>query len=129
MIELTFEGFLPNCKLTDRPEEPKRSGFRELGLPYVSDPAITRQLAAFLAGAGLTPGLGPDAVLFNGGVLKPESCRQRLVDVITGWYGRPPVVHENRDLHLAVATGAAYHCYVRATGSGLLVRGGLPRTY
>src|SRR4030095_10361890 len=34
VIELAFEGFLPNCRLTDRPEEPKRSGFRELGLPY-----------------------------------------------------------------------------------------------
>jgi molecular chaperone DnaK (HSP70) len=129
VIELAFEGFLPNCRLTDRPEEPKRSGFRELGLPYVSDPAITRHLAAFLAGAGLTPELGLDAVLFNGGFFNPESCRKRLVEVITGWYGRPPVVLENRDLHLAVATGAAYHCYVRATGSGLLVRGGLPRTY
>jgi uncharacterized protein DUF3731 len=73
--------------------------------------------------------LGPDAVLFNGGFFNPQSCRKRLVDVITGWYGRPPLVLENRDLHLAVATGAAYHCYVRATGSGLLVRGGLPRTY
>ncbi len=36
---------------------------------------------------------------------------------------------ENRDLDLAVAVGAAYYSYVKATGAGLLVRGGLPRSY
>src|SRR6185295_11149816 len=35
----------------------------------------------------------------------------------------------NRDLDLAVAVGAAYYSYVRSTGQGLLVRGGLPRAY
>ena len=45
------------------------------------------------------------------------------------WYGKRPEVFENRDLDLAVATGAAYYSYVRSTGSGVLVRGGLPRTY
>jgi hypothetical protein len=39
------------------------------------------------------------------------------------------VIFENRDLDLAVAVGAAYYSYVRATGAGLLVRGGLPRAY
>ena len=34
-----------------------------------------------------------------------------------------------RELDLAVARGAAYYSYVRSTGSGVLVRGGLPRTY
>jgi hypothetical protein len=45
------------------------------------------------------------------------------------WYGRRPVIFENRDLDLAVAVGAAYYSYVRKTGAGLLVRGGLPRAY
>ena len=45
------------------------------------------------------------------------------------WYGRRPLVFENRDLDLAVAVGAAYYSYVRSTGAGLLVRGGLPRAY
>src|SRR5579883_3515674 len=45
------------------------------------------------------------------------------------WYGRRPVIFENRDLDLAVSVGAAYYSYVRATGAGLLVRGGLPRSY
>ena len=50
-LEPAVEGFLPKCALTDRPNDDKRSIFRELGLPYVSDPAVTKHLAAFLAGA------------------------------------------------------------------------------
>ncbi len=51
-LELCLEGFLPVCGLDERPQEEKRSLFRELGLPYVSDPAITRHLAAFLSSSG-----------------------------------------------------------------------------
>jgi molecular chaperone DnaK (HSP70) len=124
-LELTLEGFLPFCSLEDKPKEEKKSVFRELGLPYVSDPAITRHLAAFLSGAGAAP----DAILFNGGFFIPDLCRDRVADVMQQWYGRRPVVFENRDLDLAVSVGAAYYSYVRSTGAGLLVRGGLPRAY
>jgi molecular chaperone DnaK (HSP70) len=125
-LELALEGFLPFCDLHDTPKEEKRSLFRELGLPYVSDPAVTRHLAAFLESSGSPP---PDAILFNGGFFIPDICRNRVTDVIERWYGRRPLVLENRDLDLAVAVGAAYYSYVRSTGVGLLVRGGLPRTY
>src|SRR6185437_12571184 len=126
VLELALDGFLPMCKLTDRPKEEERSPFRELGLPYVSDPAITRHLAAFLASAGDAV---PDAILFNGGFFIPEILRQRVADVLEHWYGRRPLILDNRDLDLAVAVGAAYYSYVRSTGQGLLVRGGLPRAY
>lgn len=128
-IELTYEGFLPACRLQDRPQEEDQSPFRELGLPYVSDPAVTRHLAAFLAAAGCDAGHGPDAILFNGGFFNPAVCRERLADVVGSWYGRRLVVLESENLDLAVAVGAAYYGYVRHTGAGLLVRGGLPRTY
>ena len=52
-----------------------------------------------------------------------------MADVVEHWYGQRPEIFENRDLDLAVARGAAYYSYVRSTGSGVLVRGGLPRTY
>ena len=125
-LELALDGFLPVCGLHDRPQEEERSPFRELGLPYVTDPAITRHLAAFLASSG---DARPDAILFNGGFFIPEILRQRVVDVMEQWYGKRPVVLDNRDLDLAVAVGAAYYSYVRSTGQGLLVRGGLPRAY
>lgn len=125
-LELTLDGFLPFCGLDEKPKEEKRSLFRELGLPYVSDPAVTRHLAAFLSS---NENSRPDAVLFNGGFFIPEICQQRVADVIERWYGHRPMVLENRDLDLAVAVGAAYYSYVRSTGAGLIVRGGLPRAY
>ncbi len=124
-LELALEGFLPFTARGEAPKEEKRSLFRELGLPYVSDPAITRHLNAFLEPAGQVP----DAILFNGGFFIPEILRERVADVVGCWYGRRPEILENVDLDLAVARGAAYYSYVRSTGSGVLVRGGLPRTY
>ena len=126
VLELALDGFLPNCELTDDPKEDEQSPFREVGLPYVADPAVTRHLAAFLRSAGDAK---PDAILFNGGFFIPDILRQRVADVMEHWYGKRPVIFDNRDLDLAVAVGAAYYSYVRSTGAGLLVRGGLPRAY
>ncbi len=124
-LELALEGFLPFTERGEAPKEEKRSLFRELGLPYVSDAAITRHLNVFLEGAGQVP----NAILFNGGFFIPEVLQQRLANVVGRWYGNRPEILENTELDLAVARGAAYYSYVRATGSGVLVRGGLPRTY
>jgi molecular chaperone DnaK (HSP70) len=124
-LELALDGFLPFSQRGEVPKEEKRSLFRELGLPYVSDPAITRHLNAFLEPTGEAP----DAILFNGGFFIPEILRERVADVVGSWYGRRPEILENIDLDLAVARGAAYYSYVRTTGSGVLVRGGLPRAY
>jgi hypothetical protein len=124
-LELALEGFLPKSARGEGPKEEKRSLFRELGLPYETDPAISKHLNVFLEGAGQVP----DAILFNGGFFIPEILRQRVADVLEHWYGKRPEIFENRDLALAVATGAAYYSYVKSTGSGVLVRGGLPRTY
>ncbi len=126
VLELALDGFLPECELSDQPKEEERSPYREIGLPYVADPAVTRHLAAFLHGAGDAK---PDAILFNGGFFIPEVLRQRVADVMEHWLGHRPIIFENRDLDLAVAVGAAYYSYVRTTGAGLLVRGGLPRAY
>src|SRR5215469_4716237 len=124
-LELALEGFLPFSQRGEPPKDEKRSLFRELGLPYVSDPAVTRHLNAFLEPTGQAP----DAILFNGGFFIPEILRDRVADVVGQWYGRRPEILENSELDLAVARGAAYYSYVRSTGSGVLVRGGLPRTY
>lgn len=125
VLELALEGFLPFTERGEPPKEEKRSLFRELGLPYVSDPAVTRHLNAFLESAGQAP----DAILFNGGFFIPAILQERVADVVGKWYGRRPEILENSELDLAVARGAAYYSYVRSTGSGVLVRGGLPRTY
>jgi hypothetical protein len=128
VLELALGGFLPGCNLTDRPQQEKQSVFRELGLPYVSDPAITRHLAQFLHDSPAAQ-TGVDAILFNGGFFIPQIFRERVRDVVEHWFGRPPLLFENQDLDLAVSIGAAYYSYVRASGSGVLVRSGLPRAY
>ncbi len=128
LLELALGGFLPPCELNDKPQQEKQSVFRELGLPYVSDPAITRHLADFLKNSPAAE-RGVDAILFNGGFFIPQMFRDRVRDVVAHWFGRAPVIFENQDLDLAVAMGAAYYSYVRASGSGVLVRGGLPRAY
>jgi hypothetical protein len=129
VLDLALDGFLPVCGLDERPKEDRRTLFRELGLPYVSDPAITRHLAAFMSGAAEHAPHGVDAILFNGGFFVPEVLRERVADVVGRWYGRRPAVLENRELDLAVAVGAAYYSFARATGRGVVVRGGLPRAY
>ncbi len=60
-LELSLEGFLPFTQRGEAPKDEKRSLFRELGLPYVSDPAVTRHLNQFLEPTGQVP----DAILFN----------------------------------------------------------------
>ena len=57
-----------------------------MGLPYVSDPAVTRHLAAFLQ-RQLKADERPDAILFNGGVFQPQALRDRLIEVMRPWYG------------------------------------------
>jgi len=44
---LLLDGFFPFVELDDKPQK-LQSGFREFGLPYAPDPAVTRYLAAFL---------------------------------------------------------------------------------
>ncbi len=128
VLELALGGFLPPCEFSDKPQQEKQSVFRELGLPYVSDPAITRHLAEFLHSSPAAEH-GVDAILFNGGFFIPQVFRERVRDVVEHWSHRTPLLFENHDLDLAVAVGAAYYSYVRSSGSGVLVRGGLPRAY
>jgi hypothetical protein len=142
------DGFFPAVAAQARPATPARSGLRQLGLPYAADPAVTRHLASFLgrqSGAlasieafPRTPGhrapslLRPTAVLFNGGVMKAESLRSRLVETLDEWLvadGAPRVrVLEGADLDLAVARGACAYALVRR-GKGLRIRGGTARAY
>lgn len=125
---LLADGFFPMCAAEARPARRVASGFRELGLPYESDPAITRHLAWFLSQQG---GVRPTRVLFNGGVFKSEFFRRRLLEALSGWFGTVPAsmtLENNRDFDLAVARGAAY--YGRAKlGRGVRIRGGAPRSY
>jgi hypothetical protein len=71
-------------------------------------------------------------VLFNGGVTRAANLRDRLVQVLSGWYRStlPAGLREleNADPDHAVARGAAYYGLARR-GRGVRIRGGTARSY
>jgi hypothetical protein len=137
-------GFFPDCPPDAVPQLQRTVGLQELGLPYASDPAVTKHLAHFLTRnaevlAQRTPtrrskkkSMLPTALLFNGGVFKAEPLRERLVGIVNRWAkaagAAPTKVLHDTDLDLAVARGAAYYGMVRR-GKGVRIRGGAPRSY
>ena len=143
------DGFFPDVPRDTEPTRSRAAGLQELGLPYVSDPAVTKHLAYFLSrqaealAARERPGGkkkkgGPDAaslptaVLFNGGVFKADPLRTRFLSVLNGWAKsvKADTVRAlaGADLDLAVARGAAYYGLVRR-GKGVRIRGGTARAY
>ena len=131
--QLLVDGFFPHCKLSDRPARRSASGFRELGLPYENDTAVTRHLAAFLQAHGPVSGqpVRPTHVLFNGGVFKADVLRHRLLEVLGEWFAdsqAPQMLEGRHDLDHAVARGAAYYGWAKHRG-GLRIRGGTARAY
>lgn len=133
VAQLLIDGFFPVCPLDERPARRSLSGFRELGLPFETDPAVTRHLAAFLGTHGPRPGepARPTRVLFNGGVFKAESLRRRVLEVLGRWFahsGAPLVLEGPQDLEHAVARGAACYGWAKQRG-GVRIRGGTARAY
>ncbi|MFH0901447.1 MAG: Hsp70 family protein, partial [Pseudomonadota bacterium] len=122
---MVIDGFFP---LVGRDEQPTRgrSGLQEFGLPYAADPAITRHLGAFLGRHNIDR---VDAVLFNGGAMKPAAIRERVLAQLSAWQeGKRPIELSNAAPELAVARGAAYYGLVRH-GLGSRIRGGAGRAY
>lgn len=122
---LLGDGFFPVCERSDRPQRRTISGFKELGLPYEQDTAISRHLASFLAAHDASP----THVLLNGGVFKSKSLSERLFDSFGKWF--PQNVPESLsaiDLDHSVARGAAQYGWAKETG-GVRIRGGTARSY
>ncbi|NCQ31678.1 MAG: hypothetical protein GW802_30465, partial [Armatimonadetes bacterium] len=71
-------------------------------------------------------------VLFNGGTIKPNLLRARILGVMGGWYETLSLAKPrglmNADADLAVAHGAVYYGRVRR-GQGIRIHGGAPRSY
>jgi molecular chaperone DnaK (HSP70) len=131
--QVILDGFFPLVPADALPQRGARAGLHEMGLPYVSDPAITRHLAAFLKNQTGPGAAAPTAILFNGGVFQPAALRERVVEVLRHWYERPghswrPLVLTNPSLDLAVSQGAAYYAWLRHTG-GRRIGGGIARSY
>lgn len=140
-----LQGFFPVGAATDFPESKPQVGVREMGLPYASDPAITRHLAHFLhrqvsdepdtfGNSGpmndhQSTVAYPSSVLFNGGVMKAASLRNQVLEALRTWSNHETVQDlQSVDLDLAVATGAAYYGLARR-GRGIRIRAGASRSY
>ena len=131
---LTLDGFFPLSTVDELPDR-KRSGVVEFGLPYASEPAISKHIAAFLklhaaASNDALKGEGrvPDALLLNGGVFRSQPITQRLVTLLNSWSTKPPVLLENKHPELAVAFGAVSYARARRDKK-LKLGGGAARSY
>jgi hypothetical protein len=147
LSQVILDGFFAQTALDDLPREARRTGLQEFGLPFASDPVISKHLARFLTrslqnvkasdklDALVGPRAGrqalmPTAVLFNGGVFKAVPIRARVLDLLASWNGGQAV----RELagfepDLAVARGAAIYGRHRATGKGMRIKAGASRSY
>ena len=143
-------GFFPLVDVNEHPEQRRSAGLQEFGLPYASDPALTKHLALFLRNSienvrsdeklrqlvgesrvsESRQFLRPSAVLFNGGVCKAPVIRERVLDLLQRWNDGQEVRElQGAELDLAVARGAAYYGRTVASGEGLRIRAGTPRSY
>ncbi|WP_295955949.1 Hsp70 family protein [Rhodoferax sp.] len=121
---ILVEGFFPSVAADAQPQR-ARSGLVAFGLPYASDAAITRHVAAFLQ---RHPGALPDALLLNGGVFHAESLVQRLHHTLNSWATTPLQLLHNPHLDAAVARGAVAYALARA-GKAPRIGGGSARSY
>lgn len=148
--QVVLDGFFAMTAVGDLPQESGAAALQEFGLPYASDPVISKHLARFLtrslqnvrasealaALVGARPDaiagtfLKPSAVLFNGGVFKAGPLRRRVLDLLASWDdGRPVRALEGDEPDLAVAKGAAFYGRTRATGQGVRIKAGTARSY
>lgn len=137
---MLLDGFLPITPLDEFPQR-TRGGIVEFGLPYVSDPAISRHIAAFLSlhAQASREALGelapvddgipiPDTVLLNGGIFNSPMLSQRLLDILALWRGAPMRQLLSTHPDLAVARGAVAYAMARQ-GKGIRIGGGSARSY
>ncbi len=146
--QVVLDGFFAKTTIGDLPQEARRVGLQEFGLPFAADPVISKHLARFLcrSRANLSSGQSlsalvegqpestelvmPTAVLFNGGVFKSGPIRRRVLELLTSWNeGKPVRELRGTELDLAVAKGASFYGRTRVTQKGIRIKAGAARSY
>ncbi|MFM0619004.1 hsp70 family protein [Paraburkholderia nemoris] len=149
--QIIVDGFFPAVASNERPGRP-RGAIVEFGLPYATDAAVTRHIAAFLnrfaaqslRALGSAPDSAapssdageaqdeplpvPDTLLLNGGVFRAEALAQRLSSTLGTWRGEALSVLHNDNPDVAVARGAVAYALARA-GQAPKIGGGSARSY
>jgi Hsp70 protein len=146
--QVVLDGFFAKTTISDLPQEARRVGLQEFGLPFAADPVISKHLARFLCRSranlsssqslstmlerqlGPTEFVMPSAVLFNGGVFKSGPIRSRVLELLTSWNdGKPVRELRGIELDLAVAKGASFYGRTRVTQEGIRIKAGAARSY
>src|ERR1700756_2589638 len=146
--QVVLDGFFAKTTISDLPQEARRVGLQEFGLPFAADPVISKHLARFLCRSranlsssqslsamaegqlGPTEFVMPSAVLFNGGVFKSGPIRSRVLELLTSWNeGKPARELRGIELDLAVAKGASFYGRTRVTQEGIRIKAGAARSY
>ncbi len=123
-LEQILDGFFPKVDRDARPSR-TRAGLVAFGLPYASDPAVTRHLAQFLARhvsgppSSAAPGVDQAElhVLLNGGAFHAGAIVERVLASVEALTGRRPTLLSQGDPDLSVARGAAVFA-LAARGEG-----------
>jgi Hsp70 protein len=146
--QVLLDGFFAKTALSDLPQEARRAGLQEFGLPFATDPVISKHLARFLSRSrsnvsnsqslsilvkeqlGSKEFIMPTAVLFNGGVFKSTPIRNRVLELLASW-NQGQAVRELRGIEpdLAVAIGASFYGRTRVTQKGIRIKAGAARSY
>lgn len=132
--KVILDGFFPRCEKTVKPAIVQKTGIREMGLVFESDPAVSHHLAKFLnlpddSSGGFSL---PNMILFNGGIMKSRMVRERVMEIVSSWNAEEgaeePKELQAADFDLSVARGATYFGFARR-GKGIRIRGGLNKSY
>ncbi|MCV2402826.1 hsp70 family protein [Marinomonas sp. C2222] len=131
LIEQVASGFFPLVDVNE-PVQKHHYAMHTLGLPYESDPAFSRHLAAFLSqhqdliiSATGTP--IPDAVLFNGGLFNSSFLKSKIVNQLNAWSKAPIYDCTADEPNDAVAKGAVIYLNSLA-GQSVRIESGVPHS-
>jgi molecular chaperone DnaK (HSP70) len=139
--QIALDGFFPISPITEHPKA-QRSAIVEFGLPYASDPAITKHVAKFICDHqnGCRSALQledqslavPDAILFNGGVFNSPLIQNQAMQAFSLWSNDESetslTLLENHHPDLSVACGAVAYLKARQ-GAQLKIGGGSARSF
>lgn len=135
VTDMVFSGFLPLSEFNQQPRH-RQNAVVEFGLPYTSDPAISKHVAEFIQNYyNVTTNeteevsqLIPSALLVNGGIFNSPLVKQQVEKLLAQWKSAPIQMLHNGDPDLSVAYGAVEFGFARL-GKQQQIGGGSPRNY